>query len=125
MGFTPLSEAEPWLDRHWRYVAAMVYLTICIFDFVVMPSLVYYRDSTRMEFIMSQMSSFTTINDQTYALNLINSISGNQWQTLTLMNGGLFHLSFGAILTGSVLMRNYERKNGNGNGNGITNNKGI
>lgn len=61
--------------RSWRPTAAYVYLIICMFDFVIAPIL-------------------TMLLPEYYNLN----VQYQQWKPITLDNGGIMHVSFGAIL---------------------------
>ena len=64
---------EHWVNKHWRPVAGWVYLGICICDFLVFPIL--------WSLIQAKYGVVTMM-----------------WQPLTLLGGGLFHLSFGTLL---------------------------
>lgn len=68
------TETQHWLRKYWRAAAGWTYLVICIFDFVIAPVvwaiLPHYWPTVKMD----------------------------PWQPHTLMNGGLVHISFGAIL---------------------------
>ena len=55
-------------------MSGWLYLLICLFDFIIAPIL----------WSLMQL--------------LINSSVQTQWQPLTLMGGGLLHVSFGAIM---------------------------
>ena len=64
---------EHWFKVHWRPAAAWTYLGICIFDFVAAPVFFgWFSWFTKTEMLA--------------------------WAPLTLQGGGLFHLSFGAII---------------------------
>jgi len=95
---------------NWRTMAGYTYLAICIFDFLIMPAVTH-----------NNMKQLITQADQSYSLALIDKFGGINWQPVTMVGGGLFHLSFGAILTGVAIVKGQERKeivkqNGNGNG---------
>ena len=64
---------EGWFKAYWRPAAGWIYLLICLFDFVIAP-------------LTSMMLPILT--KSTYV----------PWTTLTLQNGGLIHMAFGAIL---------------------------
>lgn len=68
------NESQHWLRKYWRAAAGWTYLIICMFDFVIAPVL--------------------------WAVlpHYIKSMPTEPWQPHTLMNGGLVHISFGAIL---------------------------
>lgn len=77
---------KDWLQNKWRPISAMVYLGICIFDFVIFPML--------------------------WALFLVLTDSAEKsmmWDPLTLKGAGLFHISFGAILGVSAFTRGQEK----------------
>ena len=106
---------EPW--HNWRPIAAYAYILICIFDFIVMPSLVFYQNKTTRDLLME-----ARITDKVYALDVTKSTVLKEWEPVTLEGGGLFHVSFGAILTGAAvtggLVRREMVSNGKTNGNG-------
>ena len=75
----------------WKTVLALVYAFICLFDFVVVPAWIgITRPSIE---VLSSLDTET--------LNIIY----NQHSPFTLQGGGLFHLAFGALLTGSAISR--------------------
>jgi len=89
-----------YLGKHWKTIAAFVYLFICVCDFVVYPTLLAIFRQEVMNNIM--MLSKAKVPEQ--VLTELSRIGNSQnWVPFTLRGGGLFHLSFGAILTGSVL----------------------
>jgi len=108
-----IKRTEPWVDRHWRNAAAVVYFIICLFDFVVMPAMVYYKDLDKIHAIedLIDQDKYTATNDKEYAIKIIDRITNEQWEPITLMNGGIFHISYGAILTGATLMWMRDKKN--------------
>lgn len=75
---------ESWFKDHWRPSAAWVYLGICVFDFVIAPIL---------------LGVFSVFTKAAYVA----------WVPLTLQGGGLFHLSFGAIVGTYVYGRTREK----------------
>lgn len=73
-----------WLTQHWRPLAAITYLIICLCDFILFPILwsllmMYHGDAI------------------------------NAWVPLTLQGSGLLHLSFGAILGITAFGRTKEK----------------
>jgi hypothetical protein len=69
---------------YWRPIAAYVYLAICIFDFVIGPVMfTFFAGFTSTGLIM--------------------------WEPLTVQGGGLFHLSFLAILGVASWTRGQEK----------------
>lgn len=87
-------------DRHgWQVVAGFVYLIICIFDFVIVPS---WIGINRVDVLAAiNVDQFVAI-DPSIQLRLIESLT-YQHQPFTLRGGGVFHLAFGALLTGSAI----------------------
>lgn len=75
-----------WIQQRWRPITAIVYLVICIFDFIIFPVL------------WSLFLYFTGAVDTTVV-----------WTPLTLQGAGMFHLSFGAILGVSAFTRGQEK----------------
>lgn len=64
---------DGWIRKYWRSAAGWTYLFICVFDFVLAPV------------IFAILPLWTKQHYQ-------------PWASLTLSNGGLMHVSFGAIL---------------------------
>jgi hypothetical protein len=66
-------DGESFIQAYWRPIAAIVYLIICLFDFVLAPVLLgFYSIYTKSTLVM--------------------------WTPLTTIGGGIFHISFGAIV---------------------------
>jgi hypothetical protein len=91
-----------WIDKHWRPCAAIVYLIICLFDFIIAPLL----------FGMRTEGSQTLANsvkglDSDIAISIIHASS--PWEPLTLKGSGLFHVAFGAILGVAAWTRGSEQ----------------
>lgn len=72
--------------KWWRPVMAWQYAIICLFDFLVAPVLT-------MVFFQGAETNYV------------------QWVPLTLQNGGLYHLSMGAVLGIYVWSRGQEKLN--------------
>lgn len=75
-----------WIQTRWRPITAIVYLVICVFDFMVFP--VFWS-----LFLYFSGADTVTIG----------------WDPLTLQGAGMFHLSFGAILGVSAYTRGQEK----------------
>lgn len=86
-----LQSGENWLNRTWRPMAAIVYLLICLFDFIVAPSWSGMHTPTAAQLALAAKG----LDPQVGAILVA---SKEQWQPLTLQGGGLFHVAFGAIL---------------------------
>jgi Holin of 3TMs, for gene-transfer release len=82
--------SEHWMKAYWRPAMGWLYMLICLFDFVIAPVL-----SMLMPIFLKGLGA----NTVTYA----------QWQSLTLANGGLIHLAFGAILGVTAWGRTQEK----------------
>lgn len=100
-----------WLKHFWRPACAVVYLFICLFDFVVMPSIVEYNSENDKKFIvvLNEVHKLQSTDAQIALINKTN-IEEKSWQPLTLMGGGMFHVAFGALLTGAAVTRGLEKK---------------
>jgi len=86
-------------QQGWRSLAGVVYLIICVFDFIIVPAWIGLNRVDIQEVLTATSSA---VSDPSVQTMLINSIT-QQHTPFTLQAGGLFHLSFGAILTGSAL----------------------
>jgi hypothetical protein len=82
-------------DDGWKTVLAIVYALICLFDFVVVPS---WIGLTRPEISTAVLAGL----DPQVQIQLIQTLMEDH-QPFTLQGGGLFHLAFGALLTGSAI----------------------
>jgi hypothetical protein len=88
---TTTNTEENWIKSFWRPAMAWLYMLMCFCDFVFFPFIAI--------FIPIIAKGFGVI--ETYV----------PWQSLTLSNGGLIHLSFGAILGISAWTRGLEKIN--------------
>lgn len=87
-------------EEGWKAVSGAVYLLICVFDFVLVPSwigLTRIGDPLHMLDI-EQLGQLAPA----VQLEVVKSLS-YQHEPFTLKGGGLFHLAFGALLTGSAI----------------------
>jgi len=92
-----------WMQRDdgWKTVMASVYAVICLFDFVVAPA---YFAHTRLrvlnDFENMQLAKLSpAIQDQVAKTITL------RHSPFTLEGGGMFHIAFGALLTGSAISR--------------------
>ena len=81
----------------WRWTALSIYLLICFYDFLFVP--VWY--GLNRPDISQFMDIINSTEDTLVQMELMKKLTG-QHSPFTLMGGGLFHLAFGAILTGSA-----------------------
>ena len=82
----------------WRWAALIVFLLICFYDFLFVP-VWYGLNRPNIEQFMEIINSTEHVLVQ---MELMKKLTG-QHEPFTLMGGGLFHLAFGAILTGSAV----------------------
>jgi hypothetical protein len=80
---------EGWVKSMWRPAMGWLYMLICLMDFVIFPAIAMF---------MPVMLKGIGITMQ-YAA----------WQSLTLSNGGLIHMAFGAILGVAAYGRTQEK----------------
>ena len=78
-------EEEHWMKAMWRPAMGWLYMVICFMDFVAFPAI----------------SMFMPI--------LVKGMPYLAWQSLTLSNGGLIHMAFGAILGVAAYGRTQEK----------------
>lgn len=97
-----------WYQSVWLPFAAATYIVICIFDFIIMPVYVTAHNS-RIENLV-----FITLDRKDAAEFADGLIKANQsqrqWNPLTLLGAGMFHLSFGALLTGGAITRGMAKR---------------
>jgi len=77
---------EDWMNTKWRPMMGWMYMTVCVFDFIIFPIL------------------WTIIQAYDHQ-----GVVTTEWQPLTLMGGGLFHLAMGAVLGIAVYGRTQEK----------------
>jgi uncharacterized membrane protein len=77
-------EDEHWMKAYWRPAMGWLYMLMCFCDFIAFPIIsIFVPVITKMPYVA--------------------------WQSLTLSNGGLIHLSFGAILGVTAYGRTQEK----------------
>ena len=97
MGFKELTAKEK-STITWRWTALILYLLICFYDFMFVP--IWY--GLNRPDISQFMEIINSIDEPMVQMELMKKLTG-QHSPFTLMGGGLFHLAFGAILTGSAI----------------------
>ena len=83
---------------YWRWTALIIYLLICFYDFLFVP--IWY--GLNRPDISQFMDIINATSEPLVQMELMKKLTG-QHNPFTLMGGGLFHLAFGAILTGSAV----------------------
>lgn len=76
---------EDWINKKWRPAMGWMYMAVCVFDFIVFPVLWSVLQA-------AGQGQVTT-----------------QWQPVTLMGAGLFHISMGAVLGIAAYGRTQEK----------------
>lgn len=89
--------AHNWMMTHWKPASAFVYTLICLCDFVIFPA---YAGLNRLD--------LTVLIDQIQGMdvgvqNQIIAVASQGYSPFTLRGSGLFHLAFGALLTGAAI----------------------
>ena len=100
---------EHGFKKFWRPVAAYIYLAICMFDFVGMPVYITYLNEQVNTEAFAEIRQLQDKEVKLAALEQLD-LGSQEWAPLTLAGGGLFHLSFGAILGISAFTRGQEKK---------------
>lgn len=85
---TQAQEKEDWMQKKWRPMMAVMYMMVCIFDFILFPIM----------FTGVQFWEIEAAND-----------AFRQWNPITLGSGGLFHVAMGAVLGVSAWSRGQEK----------------
>lgn len=84
-------QKEDWINKRWRPAMGWMYMTVCIFDFILFPVL----------FTAVQFWEQEAAND-----------AFRQWEPLTLQGAGLFHMAMGAVLGITAWSRGQEKIQG-------------
>jgi hypothetical protein len=83
---------ESWIKQYWRPAMGWLYMLICLADFVIFPALTI--------FLPVIFKAFGIV------------IPYVPWKSITLENGGLVHMAFGAILGVAAWTRGQEKIQG-------------
>lgn len=78
-------QEEPWIKTMWRPAMGWLYMLMCFCDFIAFPIVAMF------------MPVF------------IDGMSYMAWKSITLDNGGLIHMAFGAILGVAAWTRGQEK----------------
>jgi Holin of 3TMs, for gene-transfer release len=82
-------EDEHWVKAYWRPAMGWLYMAICFCDFIVFPML----------------TMFLPVIEKGFGVN----VGYVPWVSLTLSNGGMIHVAFGAILGVAAYTRGQEK----------------
>lgn len=107
-GYRSEKHLEHAFKKFWRPIAAYVYLTICLFDFMGAPMWLEHANQTVNVAAFAEIRKF---EDKDVQMKLIEHMElGNRsWTPLTLQGAGLFHMAFGAILGIAAFTRGKEK----------------
>ncbi len=106
-GVQPLLIEDKWYQKWWRPCVAFVYLGILILDFAVMP-IIYELDRPDPAAAVTLALQFENPGAQVQALQTLQA--QRNWQPITILGGGLFHVAMGAILAGAAITRGMEKR---------------
>ena len=98
------------LGKYWKVSCAVVYLVICIFDFLIMPGmLTQFSENIDYSQLYAQVNAMENYQAQVALLNKVD-YNVQTWSPLTLQGAGMFHIAFGAILTGVAMSQTGRSK---------------
>ena len=86
---------EGWFKSTWRPALGWVYVSICLFDFIIAP------------IMWSIAQGYAIIETDTNQASLT-----QQWEPLTLKGGGLLHIAFGSVIGVTSYGRTREKLEG-------------
>jgi hypothetical protein len=97
-----------WLqeDEGWKSILAIVYAVICLFDFIISPILWNLRREEAM--LMANAIAHDPLLNAQLAADMLNAVY-RAHVPYTLQGNGIFHLAFGALLTGSAISKFKEK----------------
>jgi hypothetical protein len=92
-----------WLQKEegWKSLMAVIYAIICIFDFIIVPSFMGMVQKSQADTL--DLTQLVTL-DPAVQIQLLKSLVV-QHEPFTLRGAGMFHLAFGALLTGSAISK--------------------
>jgi hypothetical protein len=85
---TMVNTNEDFINKKWRPMMGWMYMTVCIFDFVIFP----------IFWAIVQFWETEAAND-----------AFRQWNPLTLQGAGLFHMAMGAVIGVTAWGRTKEK----------------
>lgn len=89
-----------WFMKNWKMGMAFVYTLVVVCDFIIFPAWVGITRTGFLELVQAMDGLDAEV--QKHLLE----ISRKEYNPFTLKGGGLFHVSFGAILTTSAFNKN-------------------
>lgn len=103
-----LDFGESWITKNWRPLAAIIYLMICLTDFIFMPVYYEWANNRYTPDNLVELSLKYTGPGQIESLKILRN--ERIWQPITLSQNGLFHIAFGAILGVSAWARGSDKQ---------------
>lgn len=76
---------------------------------MIMPSIIESGNRMSNFEVFAAVQQLESSEAQVAALNRLD-LAARTWNPMTLLGGGLFHLAFGAVLTGAAVTRGFEKK---------------
>jgi len=97
-----------WLqqDEGWKSILALAYAVICLFDFIVAPVMWNINRVHALE--MANVIALNPMLHSDIAIEMLKSLYRTHIP-YTLQGAGMFHLAFGALLTGSAISKFREK----------------
>lgn len=97
-----------WLQRDegWKSLLAVIYAIICVFDFVISPIL--WSMQRQEALLMANSIAHDPALNAQLAIEMLKSLYRTHIP-YTLQGAGVFHIAFGALLTGSAISKFKEK----------------
>lgn len=107
----PKQESDKPIQKYWRPACVVVYLAICLFDFVAMP--IYIENQAKHTDIAEYFDQVERFNGNPSAqTEILRSVKMKpaRWEPITLGGSAAFHFAFGAIIGASAWTRGKEKE---------------
>ena len=115
---TPAEEKDNWIQKHWRPIAAVVYLATIIFDYVIRPLINTYESRD-----VSVSAILLEIKDIDPSVQVKALEVAQQAGQIAPILPEYYHLSMGAIIGAAAWTRGKEKMEririGRGNNNNV------
>jgi len=97
-----------WLqkDEGWKSLLALIYAVVCLFDFVISPIL--WSIHRQEALLMANSIAHDTLLNAQIAADMLKAVY-RVHVPYTLQGNGIFHIAFGALLTGSAISKFREK----------------
>jgi len=94
-----MKERYEWLAANWKAGLAFIYSLVVVFDFIVVPSWIGLHRPDLFQVLQALKGLSPEIQQVTIQIAFRNH------EAFTLQGSGLFHLAFGALLTGAAVTK--------------------